>query len=180
MKFSISKIDAAKRQLESAIRLFFVHGDPISIHALACAAREILSDVCGQQGVKSLRDEILDKVIPEKREEVRRRFQKEQNFFKHADRDPGDVMEFDPEITYFDIWDACELYKKLIYEAPPLLILFRMWFFANYPDVLLPGEDKDKALQFAKAFDPKNRAAYLAGLPEIERLAAGLQSPSGL
>ena len=38
----ISKLDAAKRQLEMAIKLYFNDDDPISIHTLASASEEIL------------------------------------------------------------------------------------------------------------------------------------------
>jgi hypothetical protein len=31
-EFKVSKLDAAKRQLETAIRLYFSDGDPVSIH----------------------------------------------------------------------------------------------------------------------------------------------------
>jgi hypothetical protein len=41
----ISKLDAAKRQLETAITLYFNSGDWVSIHALAGAAYMIIRDV---------------------------------------------------------------------------------------------------------------------------------------
>ena len=41
----IAKLDAAKRQLQTAIALFFDDGDPISIHTLACAAYDVIDDV---------------------------------------------------------------------------------------------------------------------------------------
>lgn len=44
-KLKISKLDAAKRQLETAIRLYFNSADPVSIHTLACAAHSIISDL---------------------------------------------------------------------------------------------------------------------------------------
>jgi hypothetical protein len=44
-KIEISKLDAAKRQLKTAINLYFSYGDPVSIHTLASAAREILYDL---------------------------------------------------------------------------------------------------------------------------------------
>ena len=39
---NISKLDAAKRQLETAVELFFNHKDPVSIHTLTRAVHEIL------------------------------------------------------------------------------------------------------------------------------------------
>ncbi len=46
----ISKLDAAKRQLDTAIRLYFCDGDPVSIHTLAAASYNILRDVTEQIG----------------------------------------------------------------------------------------------------------------------------------
>jgi len=37
-QIKVSKLDAARRQLETAIRLYFSEADPISIHALMSAA----------------------------------------------------------------------------------------------------------------------------------------------
>ena len=44
---SITKLEAAERQLAQAIRLFFGQGDEIAIHTLASTAYQILSDMCG-------------------------------------------------------------------------------------------------------------------------------------
>jgi hypothetical protein len=51
-EFKVSKLDAAKRQLETAIRLYFSDGDPVSIHTLTAAAYNILRDVTKQKGVE--------------------------------------------------------------------------------------------------------------------------------
>ena len=44
-KISISKLDAACRQLDCAIELWFADGDPVSIHTLACASHQIIHDI---------------------------------------------------------------------------------------------------------------------------------------
>jgi hypothetical protein len=41
-EFKVSKLDAAKRQLETVIRLYFSNGDPVSIHTLTAAAYNVL------------------------------------------------------------------------------------------------------------------------------------------
>lgn len=51
-EFKVSKLDAAKRQLGTAIRLYFSDGDPVSIHTLTAAAYNILRDVTKQKGVE--------------------------------------------------------------------------------------------------------------------------------
>lgn len=45
----LSKIDVAKAQLETAIQLYFLEKDPISIHTLASASEEILIKLLNQK-----------------------------------------------------------------------------------------------------------------------------------
>lgn len=91
----VSKLDAARRQLEHAIRLYFRHGDVVVIHTLTSAAHQILRDLGKAQGVKSImHDEGMELIKPERRDEVRKIYAKAENFFKHADRDPEEQLKF--------------------------------------------------------------------------------------
>ena len=45
----ITKIQAAERQLDTAIRLFFGNVDHLSAYTLAAASREITDDLCEKQ-----------------------------------------------------------------------------------------------------------------------------------
>src|SRR5262245_42997551 len=49
----VSKLDAARRQIRTAIRLFFEDGDTVSIHTLTSAAEELLRDFLIDAGKKS-------------------------------------------------------------------------------------------------------------------------------
>jgi hypothetical protein len=51
---TVSKLDAAHRQLRTAIRLWFMDGDPIAIHTLACAAHDIIHTLFKRKGLKGL------------------------------------------------------------------------------------------------------------------------------
>lgn len=44
-RIQISKLEAAKRQRDTAIKMWFADGDPVSIHTLAAAAHQIINDV---------------------------------------------------------------------------------------------------------------------------------------
>ncbi len=46
MNIKISKHDAARRQIFTAIRLYFNHGDLVSMHTLAAAAFKITQNIC--------------------------------------------------------------------------------------------------------------------------------------
>jgi predicted HD phosphohydrolase len=43
---TVTKLEAANRQLCAAIRLFFEDADAVSVHTLACAARDIYEKHC--------------------------------------------------------------------------------------------------------------------------------------
>jgi hypothetical protein len=90
----VDKLDAARRQLETAITMFFNDGDVVSQHTLVMAAHGIVYDLARQRGVGgSFKDSPL---IPR---EGRRKFidalHIPRNFFKHADRKAGGRYVFD-------------------------------------------------------------------------------------
>src|ERR1700730_12138153 len=57
---TITKLDAAEREIVAAIQLLFDGGDPIPVYALAAAAREITTTLCEKRGVHSMVDAIQD------------------------------------------------------------------------------------------------------------------------
>ena len=93
----ISKLDAARRQLRTAITLWFAEDDPVSIHTLVGAAYEIIHAVSKQRN-PGRRDLLLDSLII--KDEYRREWaisvKQPANFFKHANKDGNDVIEFKP------------------------------------------------------------------------------------
>ncbi len=102
-KITVTKPDAAERQLCAAIRLFLVDGDPVAIHTLASAAAQITADLMKAKGMTSIvRGATL--VREDRRKEVLKTMAAPENFFKHADRDPDGAIEFNPESTEFFIF----------------------------------------------------------------------------
>jgi hypothetical protein len=99
-KYTIKKIDAAIRQLDVAIALWFNEGDEIAIHVLACSAYQIIHDInVHKKGPGLLFDS--DYVNDEYRKVFINHFKKHYNFFKHANRDPDPegIIEFTPILT---------------------------------------------------------------------------------
>ena len=88
----IGKLEAAHRQLSTAIELWFNNGDIVSIHTLACAAHQIIHDLNSKQGGRDL---IYDSIIikDEYRNEACRLLREHMNFFKHADDDPDSEID---------------------------------------------------------------------------------------
>lgn len=98
----INKLDAACRQLNTAISLWFNDDDTVSIHTLACSAHQIVHDINQQRGGRDL---IYDSLIikDEYRREANRLLKEPYNFFKHAESDAFDTVEFKPSLTEFFI-----------------------------------------------------------------------------
>lgn len=140
----ISKLEAARRQLETAIVMFFNRGDAVSTHTLVAAAAGVIQDVNTAKGGKPM---IMDfqEVKPEHRKQLHKLVREAENFFKHADRDPDAVLEFQPESTMFMILDAVEKYHELSGENPPITSIFTVWFKAYMPH-LFPDVEKNRAL----------------------------------
>lgn len=97
MKIAVTKLDAAKRQVDSAIRLLFIDADPVVIHTLAMAGFSIINDIAQVSDIKTLR--ITDYVRPEMERKFWEAVKGTANFLKHADKDPEGVVTFDDEKT---------------------------------------------------------------------------------
>jgi len=131
----VSKIESARRQLETAVTLYFNDKDPVSIHTLACAAHEIIAELNKNQGGTPL---ILEgKIVKnEYKKEFQRMVREAKNFFKHAEKDPNGSLGFNPKTNEYYLLDACEGYELLTGEKNPYFIIYRGWFHSKHPDVL--------------------------------------------
>jgi len=140
----VSKLDAARRQLETAIRLYFNDSDPVSIHTLTAAAYNLLRDINRDAGGPKLiiKEELVERVVPEYQKEVRRNLNEAENFFKHADKDPKAVLEFSPTLTELMIWESCSAYFQLSNEQLVLAKVFNGWYVVNNPDLFRLSDDQ--------------------------------------
>jgi hypothetical protein len=107
LMLQITKIDAAHRQLRTAVKMWFNDDDPVSAHTLAFAAYEVAHFVSKARN-PNRRDLLFDSdhIKPDKRKEFNQAFREAANFFKHADRDPEGTIEFSPGLTELFIYFA--------------------------------------------------------------------------
>jgi hypothetical protein len=148
----VSKTDAAKRQLEAAIRLWFFDGDPVSIHTLAAAAHQLVHDLGKARGMGTILRDLPD-VRPEFKKEMRAAIASDENFFKHADRDPEALLDFKPVTTTYMLGDAVFTYEALTSERPPVLRAFQMWMMIQNPE-LIKKELREHWLAQLKGIQP--------------------------
>jgi len=133
----VTKLDAARRQLLTAITLYFQAADPVSIHTLTCAAFEILVNLGGRASAPpTVYDQIIEaatKLGYEK--QVCKALKAPQNFFKHADKDPDDCADFMPDATIFLIYEATKLFQHLSSALPTEFVAIRAWTALKYPQI---------------------------------------------
>jgi len=140
---TISKLDAAKRQLETVIRLYFFDGDPVSIHTLTSAAYNVIRDVNVKRGGDPMwvKDKAIEFVKPEYRKEFRESINKAEKIFKHADRDHDLTLDFNPDQSQMLIFDAMSAYSALTGENPPLFKVFQAWMVCSKPEMFDTSQD---------------------------------------
>jgi hypothetical protein len=139
----ITKLDAARRQLRTAVVLFFDHGDEVSIHTLAAAAYQILIDLVHHEGKTTRLEKSTERVIkPEFLSLARKTLRRAQNFFKHADEDPTELLDFDAREPQFLLFACADAYNTLTGRHLRELWAFIWWFMWEFPDFLKPGPFK--------------------------------------
>lgn len=126
----ISKIDAAGRQINCAIRLFFNDDDDLAIHTLAHAGFRILYDLYpkhkGDDFVESMKIDIETMGWG--------RFNKVPNFLKHADRDWEDILcSHSAAETQVKIGFGCILYDRICGVKSIEMRAFDDWAHMRYP-----------------------------------------------
>ncbi len=133
----IGKCEAGKRQLRTAITLWFKGGDPVSTHALAFAAYEIFHYLSERRD-PTRRDLLFDTVTvkDEFRKDWLQLVKKEANFFKHADRDGDAVIDFNPDITEHFILFATGGRELCGEPASDEERVFIWWIHIHRPDRL--------------------------------------------
>lgn len=166
-KIELSKEEAARRQLVTAIQLYFEYGDEVSIHTLAAAARNILADLCEHKGVTNpifLEKMLGELVKPEHHKEVRVRFREPENFFKHADRDPDEVFGFNAERTEFLLLEGVEAYSLLTGTRVPELHAYRGWWLLHNQDCLKGASEEYLQRLNGVSYEAHQRREFLSDM----------------
>jgi len=137
----VSKLDAAKRQLETAIRLYFNDADPVSIHTLAVASHDMLVNL---QRNNSFHNEtsrqtngliVRDKYM----QEIKKTIKSSKQSLQQIHNAGKSFLSFSPREIEFLLFDAVEKYVQLTSEHVPYLIIFRGWFvYKHQPMFRLP------------------------------------------
>ena len=160
---TVVKFDAARRQLQTAIELWFGGGDVVSIHTLLHAAYEVIHSVSKTRSTDRL---LFDSpmIKEEYRGDVVRFMKKPGNFFKHARIEPGDAtIEFNPNISEIFMLYALrgiQLSGENLHETEAILLL---WLQFRRPEFFLP-----EARKLAVNGLPIDTVKHLVSVPRAE------------
>lgn len=128
---TVTKSQAANHQLCTAIRLFFEDRDPIAVHTLACAAREIYEKHCGKAGVERMLDHIKASNPKYTQKQIMDLINAARNFFKHDGTSLDDIIEFSDEMNDFALFSACHDCTMLCTPNQPAEVqAYSIWFIA--------------------------------------------------
>lgn len=140
----VSKLEAARRQIDVAIHLYFNDHDPLAVHTLACAAHEILRNIGEARGIRSMKDLVIEMVVPSYKKEAILKLDTARNFLKHADRDPEAFLEYNVDAAELWLFDCCMLYQSITGEKTNLMATVTAWICINHPDLIADPETKAK------------------------------------
>jgi hypothetical protein len=132
---SVGKLEAAKRQLRTAIKLWFMEDDPVSIHTLVSAAHELIHTLFKNKGLRGMLFD-NDIIKDEHRGEFAKFVKSSATFFKHARKDADAVIEFNPLRNYMLLL-ATTLGLRKIDKTPIGLPeeAFLLWLGIHRPDI---------------------------------------------
>lgn len=170
MSEPLTKLDVSRRQLATAIELFFADRDAVSIYSLATNSWEVIDVLCRKAGVESFSVQARENVAEGK--DLKRDYINSpyRNFFKHADSDSEKTAPPLPDSQVEGVlFLAVEDYIRLNGKSPVQLQVFQLWYLAKYPEKLNPAVADELMKGIASAFP---------GLPSLcrdEQLAFGAQ-----
>ena len=132
IKRKIDKPEAARRQIDAAIRMFFNGEDPIAIYKLTMSGLQVLRDLASKQS-----ENIVDHAInatgdSEEKKVVFQKMREYDNFLKHADQDPTELLdeiELEKAIDHI-LLIACLYYDSLDHRLTPEMFALVGWLVA--------------------------------------------------
>jgi hypothetical protein len=123
------KLEAAGRQLDCAIRLYFDNDDLLAVHGLSRAAFRLLYDLHpANDDYKELVTRTIQYLGWGNINELT-------NFLKHADRDPDDEADEPCEVKIqIGIGFAAMLYRRMTKRLTPEMKAFHLWMKVSHPE----------------------------------------------
>jgi hypothetical protein len=179
-KLRINKLEAARRQINCAIRMTFDGADPVAIHTVIAAGHRIIRDLCERRGDIESYLQFTDWIAPGYEKEFWKAMNASANFLKHADADFDEIHELDEEASDFLIVFATKWYRDLGNASSTEMNVFGWWWAMQHPSMLKPKvmEEFERAGVKRQVEEMRRAAQHLtrSDLCELGRLALNGQA----
>lgn len=131
MQYLISKLDAAEQQIRTAIDLYFLKGDYISVMTLAGAAEEICGNILKRRGVENILSIIFSEAVKQdlmiSKSDLYNCASSLRNALKHATNEVEDQFVFDDEAATLMLIRAVINYQLCERALPTEIENFIFW-----------------------------------------------------
>lgn len=179
------KIEAARRQLGTALDLYIRDRDPVSVHTLAGAAGEILEHYAQKEGGVSFSSRVLG-YSPDLTEkdwnDAKRQFR---NALKHAatkkgaERDDEELLaafsDADNTIHLFMAWiDYGNVAKMMPIEAQTFIV----WCDAIFPSAPMVARSREFFTGIQSKSPSRQKAALSRGIDRVRKIRDVMRDPS--
>ena len=160
----ISPLVVARSQLLTAIDLFFNDRDPISVHALAGNAREILESLCRLAAVEPIAELFLRDPPHKPTKDIYVTLNLYRNCFQHIgktweQRKDGQAIlnQFDDSKNEYLLYVCVEDYLRLRGSSPFPMQVLNAWFCAMHVDLIGSACSRQKFLTLFPDLSQMNR-----------------------
>jgi hypothetical protein len=159
----IRKLEAARRQIDCAIRIFIDGEDLLAVHTLSRAAFRILYDI-----YPHLSNDGFEKAVEAAITKWGwKDFSRVANFLKHADKDAGkELTEYDFVDTQVGMGYACLMYYGITGDMTAEMETFHIWSRILNPDKFSLPREEDEAEEQAY----RDAAAIVRNGPQSDQL----------
>ena len=171
LPMKLTKIDIAEAHIRAAVRMFFAGEHPVPVFTLANAAREIVATIGDQTEVETLQQELAtERGVSVK--QLLAPLRAKANFFKHADQDAGDTIEFNEDDAVITLRLACQDFHRITGGIPREAQVFDLWVYAvAFPKVSVAPPHKQDRVRAAHPRFP----GIGEELPEPRKRRSGLR-----
>jgi len=155
----VTRLQAARQQLDTAIALYFLSEDSISRHTLLFAAVGILNPMIESKGGADLL--LGDRVAPEYRDRWLATLKQSSNFFKHGkkDGDPNDSVPFRPSLDELTLGATVSGYGSIAGRITENMTIFVWWLRRMYPK-LYSAPLTESEFEMQRRFPESDKCEY--------------------
>jgi len=168
VKIKVNKEEAARRQIDAAIRMLFENEDPIAIHTITMAGFRILRDLTASRDDSYMHKMAQSIIKPGMEGKFWGAMNSFSNFLKHAETDSDEIFDnVQEEVNDVTLVIAALYYQDLGHQFTPEMLTITGWHSIIHPEHIRD----DASYSFKQLASNLNKT--LIGKSRIEQLAIG-------